>query len=128
MKCPNDQNLIYLQGRALTDKAVPNPPLEDRHGLPDEGKCIRCNLQIDGYGREARGRGHRPRQGPEGEAARRRPSPLKEVGIRVDRADGFVIRNMTAAHAAEHGIYIHETDGYLHAARRSSSTTRNTAG
>ena len=39
--------------------------------------------------------------------------PLKEVGIRVDRADGFVIRNVTAAHAAEHGIYIHETDGYL---------------
>ena len=32
--------------------------------------------------------------------------PLKEVGIRVDRADGFVFRNVTAAHAAEHGIYI----------------------
>ena len=35
------------------------------------------------------------------------------MGIRADRADGLVIRNISAAHAAEHGIYIHETDGYL---------------
>jgi hypothetical protein len=111
VKCPNDQNLIYLQGRALTNAAVPNPPREDRHGLPDEGRCIRCNVQIDGSGAK-----------PEDviidlakskRAKLRGPSePLKEVGIRVDRADGFVVRNMTFAHAAEHGIYIHETDGY----------------
>ena len=110
-KCPNDQNLIYLQGRALTDDTVPNPPREDRHGLPDEGKCIRCNLQIDGTGAK-------PEDvvidlAKDKKAKLRGPSePLKEVGIRVDRADGFVIRNVTAAHAAEHGIYIHETDGY----------------
>jgi hypothetical protein len=50
VKCPNDQNLIYLQGRALTNKPVPNPPPEDRHGIPDEGRCVRCNLQIEGSG------------------------------------------------------------------------------
>src|SRR5215208_1542597 len=112
VKCPNDQNLIYLQGRALTNKPVPFPPRENRRGIPDEGPCIRCNIQIEGTGAK-----------PEDvvidlakntKAKLRAPSdPLKEVGIRVDRADGTVIRNVTAAHAAEHGIYIHETDGYL---------------
>jgi hypothetical protein len=112
VKCPNDQNLIYLQGRAPTNQAVPNPPREDRHGLPDEGRCIRCNLQIDGSGAK-------PEDvvidlAKDTKAKLRGPSePLKEVGIRVDRADGVVIRNLSAAHAAEHGIYIHETDGYL---------------
>lgn len=112
VKCPNDQNLIYIQGRALTDAAVPNPPPEDRHGIPDEGRCIRCNLQIDGSGAKpedvvidlAKDKKAKLKAASE---------PLKEVGIRGDRADGLVIRNLTAAHAAEHGIYIHETDGYL---------------
>ena len=112
VKCPNDQNLIYVQGRALVKAAPPNPAREDRHGIPDEGRCIRCNLQIDGSGAK-------PEDvvidlAKDKKAKLRGPSePLKEVGIRVDRADGFVIRNVTAAHAAEHGIYIHETDGYL---------------
>jgi Right handed beta helix region len=112
VKCPNDQNLIYVQGRALTDRPAPFPPREDRRGIPDEGPCIRCNVQIEGSGakpedvvidlakdKEAKLRG--------------RSEPLKEVGLRVDRGDGVVIRNLTAAHAAEHGIYIQETDGYL---------------
>jgi Right handed beta helix region len=112
VKCPNDQNLIYLQGRALTDKPVPFPPRENRRGLPDEGPCIRCNVQIDGSGAK-------PEDvvidlAKDTKAKLRGPSdPLKEVGIRVDRADGTVIKNITAAHAAEHGIYVHETDGYL---------------
>jgi Right handed beta helix region len=110
--CPNDQNLIYLQGRALTDKPVPNPPRENRRGIPDEGPCVRCNVQIAGSGAQ-------PEDvvidlAKDAKAKLRGPSdPLKEVGIRVDRADGTVIRNLTAAHAAEHGIYVHETDGYL---------------
>ena len=33
--------------------------------------------------------------------------------IRVDRADGFVLRNLTTRHAREHNIYILESDGYL---------------
>jgi hypothetical protein len=112
VKCPNDQNLIYLQGRALTNKPVPNPPREDRHGIPDDGTCVRCNLQIDGSGAK-------PEDvvidlAKDTKAKLKAASePLKEVGLRVDRGDGIVIRNLTAAHAGEHGIYIHETDGYL---------------
>jgi hypothetical protein len=112
VNCPNDQNLIYIQGRALTDKPVPFPPRENRRGLPDEGPCIRCNIQIDGSGAK-------PEDvvidlAKDTKARLKGPSePLKEVGIRGDRSDGLVIRNLTAAHAAEHGIYVHETDGYL---------------
>jgi hypothetical protein len=112
VKCPNDQNLIYMQGRALTDKPVPYPPPESRWGIPDEGKCIRCNVQIEGTGAKpedvvidlAKNKSAKLKASAE---------PLKEVGLRVDRADGVVIRNLTAAHSAEHGIYIHEVDGYL---------------
>jgi hypothetical protein len=44
--CPNDQNLIAVLGRAPGATDPPNPPREDRHGIPDLGPCIRCNLQI----------------------------------------------------------------------------------
>jgi hypothetical protein len=37
----------------------------------------------------------------------------KDVGIRADRADGFVLRNATVRHAKEHDIYILESNGYL---------------
>ena len=37
----------------------------------------------------------------------------KDVGIRADRADGFVLRNVTVRHVNEHAIYVLETDGYL---------------
>jgi Right handed beta helix region len=112
VKCPNDQNLIYLQGRALVKTPPPNPPREDRHGIPDNGRCIRCNLQIDGTGAKPEDTivdlakdTHAKLRGP--------AEAQKEVGIRADRADGLVIRNMSFAHAEEHGVYIHETDGYL---------------
>jgi hypothetical protein len=111
-ECPNDQNLIYVQGRGLTENPAPYPPRENRRGLPDEGPCIRCNMQIEGSGAK-------PEDvvidlAKDTNAALKGPAePLKEVGLRVDRADGMVIRNLTAAHAAEHGIYIHEVDGYL---------------
>ena len=112
VKCPNDQSLIYVQGRALVKTPPPMPPREDRHGIPDNGRCIRCNLQIDGTGAK-------PEDvlidiAKDTRAKLRGPSEaIKDVGIRADRADGLVIRNLSAAHAAEHGIYIHETDGYL---------------
>ena len=38
---------------------------------------------------------------------------VKDVGIRVDRADGTVIRNVKIRHPREHAIYVLETDGYL---------------
>ena len=49
--CPNDQNLIHVQGRAVAGDPV-EPPLTDRRGIPDQelGACVRCNLQIEGTG------------------------------------------------------------------------------
>ena len=35
----------------------------------------------------------------------------KDVGIRADRADGFVLDNLKVRHAKEHDIYVIETDG-----------------
>jgi Right handed beta helix region len=113
VECPNDQNLIFVQGRALTDKAVPFPPRADRRGIPDEGRCVRCNLQIEGSGVKAEDVVVDLAKSPRKAKLRGPAAPLKEVGIRADRADGFVLRNMTFAHAKEHGIYVHETDGYL---------------
>jgi Right handed beta helix region len=108
--CPNDQNLIAVIGRE-ENGIPPQPPLLDRHGIPDLGPCIRCNLQMEGSGISpddvvvdagdvSSGNG-----GP--------ANPVKDVVIRADRADGFVLRNLTTRHAAEHGIYVIETDGYL---------------
>jgi hypothetical protein len=112
--CPNDQNLIAVIGREPT--GAPEPPVNpdtDRHGIPAEllGPCIRCNLQIEGSvpdpdavivdaGEISSGNG-----GP--------ANPVKDVVLRLDRADGAVVRNMTFRHAAEHGIYLVEVDGYL---------------
>ena len=45
--CPNDQNLIAVMGRE-PNGAPPDPPLENRQGIPDLGPCVRCNVQIEG--------------------------------------------------------------------------------
>jgi hypothetical protein len=112
VKCPNDQSLIYIQGRALVKTPPPNPPREDRHGIPDNGRCVRCNVQIDGSG--AKPEDTLVDMAKDTHAKLRGPSEaIKDVGIRADRADGLVIHNMSFAHAKEHGVYIHETDGYL---------------
>jgi hypothetical protein len=109
--CPNDQNLIAVLGRAPGSTNPPNPPATDRHGIPDLGPCIRCNLQIEGSGVGPddvtidAGRVQSGDGGPIGAA--------KDVGIRADRADGIVIRNLKVRHAAEHAIYVLESDGYL---------------
>src|SRR3954453_16235731 len=107
--CPNDQNLIAVMGRSLTNIAVPQPPRLDRHIIPDAGACIRCNMQIQGTGatpdavtidagNTASGDGP-----PNGS--------VKDVGIRADRADGFVLDNVKVRHAKEHDVYSTETDG-----------------
>jgi len=109
--CPNDQNLIAVLGREPGSTPPPQPPRSDRHGIPDLGPCIRCNLQMEGSGvspddvvvdagRVASGDG-----APIG--------PAKDVGIRADRADGFVLRNVKVRHAGEHDVYVLESDGYL---------------
>jgi hypothetical protein len=113
--CPNDQNLIYLQGRALAGDP-PATPLSDRRGIPasELGPCVRCNVQIEGTGvmpedvildagTDYDGPG--PRAKPGGYA--------KDVVLRVDRGDGFVGRNFLMRGAQEHGFYTEETDGVL---------------
>jgi hypothetical protein len=111
LKCPNDQNLIAVMGRALGPGKDPEQPRPDRHGIPNLGKCIRCNLQMEGSGVSADDvviDGGRVESGNGGPI-----EPKKDVGIRVDRADGFVLRNVTVRHVREHSIYILEQDGYL---------------
>jgi hypothetical protein len=108
--CPDDQNLIAVIGRGLGTGTDPQPPLADRHGIPNLGPCIRCNFQIEGSGVSAddvivdAGNVKAGNKGPRGS--------VKDVGIRADRADGFVLRNMTVRHASEHNIYVLESDGY----------------
>jgi hypothetical protein len=110
--CPNDQALVNVLGRK-PGKGQPPPPQMDRHGIPDLGPCIRCNLQIEGSvpdpaatvidsGRRRAGNG-----GPSGVGSK------KDVALKADRADGFVLKNMTVRHAKEHDVYVLETDGYL---------------
>lgn len=110
VRCPNDQNLIAVIGRKPGGPA-PQPPLDDRHGIPNLGPCIRCHLQLEGSGVSAddvvvdAGRVASGNHGP--------ANPVKDVGIRIDRADGFVLRKLTVRHAREHGIYILESLGYV---------------
>jgi hypothetical protein len=117
--CPNQQNLIAVMGREPkknpdgSEFVPPAPEADDprRDGIPDEGPCIRCNLQLEGSGISAddvvvdSGRVESGNGAPMGS--------VKDVGIRVDRADGFVLRNMTVRHSLEHDIYSPETDGLL---------------
>jgi hypothetical protein len=108
--CPNDQNLIAVMGREPGTGSDPQPPRQDRHVIPNSGACIRCNLQMEGSGIRPddvvvdAGRVESGNSGPIG--------AVKDVGIRADRADGFVLRNMNLRHAREHGIYVLEVDGY----------------
>ena len=113
--CPNDQNLIYVQGRAITGDP-PEPPRSDRRGIPAQelGSCLRCNLQIEGTGPKpedvimdagTRYRSKLPGAKPGGYA--------KDVVMRVDRADGFVGRNFLVRSAEEHTFYNEEVDGIL---------------
>jgi hypothetical protein len=109
--CPNAQSLLALPGR-LPGKGQDPPPRKSRYGIPNLGRCIRCNVQIEGSGATPddtavdTGDASKPR-GPNGVGSQ------KDVGLRVDRADGFVLRNMKFRHAAEHDVYVMETDGYL---------------
>ena len=113
VNCPNDQSLVFVQGREVGATDPPDPALEDRHGIPDEGACIRCNLQIEGSGVTPTDVLLDAAADPQNTELRELGDPVKDVGIRADRADGFILRNMTFAHAEEHGVYMMETDGFL---------------
>ena len=123
--CPNDQTLIYIQGRKVPKKPPPTPPRAEREGIPDLGKCVRCNLQLEGSGVKPtdvvmdagknythKGAGAKPGQA-NGCDFQPECSYAKDVVLRVDRADGFVARNFLTKSSTEHGIYIEEADGYL---------------
>jgi hypothetical protein len=111
--CPNAQSLVAVIGRALgpgQDPATSPTGRPDPHGIPNLGACIRCNMQIEGSGVD-----------PDdtvidaGRVASGDGAPIdakKDVALKADRADGIVLRNFTARHAAEHDVYILETDGY----------------
>jgi hypothetical protein len=112
--CPNDQNLIAVIGRQPGANPPPQPPALDRHGIPDNGPCIRCNLQIQGSGVSPDDvviDGGDPTLGDHSAPGPNPPDYSKDVGIRADRADGFVVTNLKVRHFNEHGIYIPETDG-----------------
>jgi len=110
--CPNDQALINVLGRR-PGKGAPPPPQADRHGIPDLGPCVRCNLQIQGSGAKPEdvaidsGKVAAGNAGPSGAGSK------KDVALKADRADGFVLKNVTVRHAREHDVYVLETDGYL---------------
>lgn len=111
--CPNAQSLVSVIGRALgPGQDPPTSPTgrPDPHGIPNLGACIRCNMQIEGSGVDAD-----DTVLDAGRVASGNGAPIeakKDVGLKADRADGIVIRNMTVRHAAEHDVYILETDGY----------------
>ena len=114
VQCPNDQNLIAVIGRAPGPNPPPQPPLEDRHGIPDVGPCVRCNLQIQGTGvspDDVVVDAGDPSLGDHSAPGPNPPRYDKDVGIRADRADGFVLDNVKVRHANEHDVYVTETDG-----------------
>ncbi len=123
--CPNDQNLIYVQGREIAGPP-PDPPLENRQGIPaiELGPCVRCNLQIEGSGPRPEdvildaGKAYKDPNKPgakpgQGKCADPDDCYTKHVVLRADRADGFVAKNLLTRGGREFGIYTEEIDGYL---------------
>ena len=109
--CPNDQNLIAVLGPPAGPAPVPQPPRLDRHVIPDAGHVHPLQPADPGHRR------HRPMTSTvdAGNTASGDGAPIgsvKDVGIRADRADGFVLDNIKVRHAKEHDIYVLETDGY----------------
>ena len=129
--CPNDQNLIQVQGRAVVGEPT-SPPRSNRHGIPEQelGECVRCGLQLEGSGVKPEdvifdaGEGYEnpndPDARPGGDISSAEcnsgadnPCFAKDVVMRIDRGDGFVGRNFLVRGAREHGFYNEETDGIL---------------
>ena len=113
VNCPNDANLIAVIGRGIGSGTTPYPPLEDRHGIPNTGSCIRCNLQLEGSGVSSDDVVVEAGDVSAGNGGPSAAGHRKDVGIFLDQADGFVLRKINVRHAREHGIYVLETDGYL---------------
>ena len=113
--CPNDQNLVYVQGRAVVGEPLAEPRA-DRQGIPEQelGPCVRCNLQIEGSGPKPDDVILDAGDEYEGSGPEARPGKhAKHVVLRVDRGDGFVGRNFLMRGGREFGFYTEETDGVL---------------
>ncbi|CAN5156140.1 hypothetical protein BH09ACT12_BH09ACT12_13790 [soil metagenome] len=110
--CPNDANLIAVIGRGADTAPPPSPPRAERHGIPHVGDCIRCNFQLEGSGVSADDVIVEAGDAAAGNGGPSAVGHKKDVGIFVDRADGFVLRNVTVRHAREHDIYVLANDGY----------------
>jgi hypothetical protein len=113
--CPNDQNLVYVQGRALAGPPL-EEPRQDRQGIPEQelGPCVRCNLQVEGSGPKPTDVIIDAGEGYLGDGPEAKPTGhAKHVVLRVDRADGFVGRNFLMRGGLEFGFYTEETDGVL---------------
>jgi hypothetical protein len=91
IKCPNSKNLIAVVGDTREEKTPSNPTVPI---------CVQlCNLQIEGMGR--------------------RPSDVRIVGdriktdvIRIDRANGVLLRNFMVEQAAFNDVDLVEVDGF----------------
>ena len=113
--CPHDQNLVYVQGRAVKGEPL-GTPKDDRQGIPEQelGKCVRCNFQIEGSGPKPEDVIIDAGKDYEGTGPEARPNGhAKHVVLRVDRADGFVGRNWLTRGGLEFGFYVEEADGVL---------------
>ena len=113
--CPNDQNLIYVQGRAVEGDPARARRSTTASGIPAQelGACVRCNLQIEGTGAKPEdvimdaGTDYQGHRAPRGEARRLRQArrPAGRPRRRLRRAQ------LPRARGAEHGFYNEEVDG-----------------
>ena len=111
--CPNAQALVAVIGRKLgpgKDPEASPTGRPDPHGIPNQGKCMRCNLQIEGTGPRPQSTVIDAGRVKSGDHGPRKSK--KDVGLKADRADGFVLRDITVRHAEEHDVYTLEVDGY----------------
>jgi len=85
VKCPNSRNLIVIPGDSIEDS--------------DRACDQRCNLQIEGMGKEP-------------DDVLIEGDRLKQDVIRADRADGFYLRNVLVEEGAFNSIDVVETNGF----------------
>lgn len=84
--CKNSRNLVQILGDDPAD--------------PDRECDQKCNLQLEGIGKK-----------PTDVIVR--ADRIKRDALRVDRADGIVIKNMTFEQATFNGLDVVETNGFL---------------
>jgi hypothetical protein len=92
VSCGEVINLVTVAGDSTVDT-----DLTDCNAL--------CDLQIEGTGARTEDTVLRGGFTAEGDW-------IKHNGLKADRADGFVLRNMTFELFRENAVYVHETDGY----------------